>query len=107
MTYRGFDILCYAYLFDLVSPDASAAGIMLFGDVTDGECDFADAGVFEFRVARLQEPGVWFSATGRGDPAAERQMAIAERDMLRAAGPGRPAPAAVYEVLNDLHSTMR
>lgn len=107
VTYRGFDILCYAYLFDLVSPDASAAGIMLFGDVTDGECDFDAADVYEFRVARLQEPGVWFSATGRGDPAAERQMAMAERDMLRAAGPGRPAPAAVYKVLSDLQSTMR
>ena len=107
VTYRGFDILCRAFLFNLVSPDASTAGIMLFGEVIDGECDFEAANVYEFRVARLQEPGVWFSATGRGDPATKRQMAIAERDMLRAAGAGRPAPAAVYKALGDLQSIMR
>ena len=100
--YRGFDILCYAYFFDLVSPVASGGGIALFGDVTDGECDFTDASVLDFRVARLQAPGLLFSATGSGDAAAERRRLIAERDMLRAAAPGRHVPAAMREALTDL-----
>ena len=107
VVYRGFDILCYAYFFDLVSPAASAGGIALFGDVTDGECDFADANVLDFRVARLQAPGLLFSATGSGDPAVERRMLIAERDMLRAAGPGRHVPAAMRDALTELQSFMR
>ena len=100
--YRGFDILCYAYFFDLVSPTASGGGIALFGDVTDGECGFADANVVDFRVARLQAPGLLFSVTGSGDAAADRRRLIAERDMLRAAGPGRHVPAAMREALTDL-----
>ncbi|MCY3814646.1 MAG: hypothetical protein OXH15_22940 [Gammaproteobacteria bacterium] len=107
VVYRGFDILCYAYFFDLVSPAASAGGIMLFGDVIDGECDFVDASVYDFRVARLQEPGVLFSRTGSGDPVAHRRMVIAERDMLRAAGGGRPVPATVAETLSDMQSVFR
>lgn len=105
--YRGFDILCYAYFFDLVSPTASGGGIALFGDVIDGECDFADANLFDFRVARLQAPGVLFSATGAADPAAERRMLIAERDMLRTAGPGRHVSAAMRGALTDLQSVIR
>ena len=109
--YRGFDILCLAYFFDLVSPAASGGGIMLFGKVTDGECDFVDASVYGFRVARLQKPGVLFSATGPADsatdPAVHRQMVVAERDMLRAAGGARPAPAAMREALADLQPVLR
>ena len=107
VAYRGFDILCYAFLFDLVSPAASGGGIMLFGDVVAGECDFAVANMYDFRTARLQKPGAAFDAAGTGDPAAERRMAVAERDMLRAMGTGRPAPAAVREALADLRSAVR
>jgi len=105
--YRGFDILCYAFFFDLVSPTASGGGIALFGEVTDAECDFTDANVYDFRVARLQAPGLLYSATGAGDPAAERRALIAERDMLRAADTGRHVSAAMRGALNDLQRVIR
>ena len=92
--YRGFDILCLAYFFDLSSP-ASGNGFMLFGDVSEGECTFEGASVYETRVARMWPPGTMSPSLSEGapTPATDQRTALLALARRRSEGGSSTEPA--------------